>query len=48
MENLDLLDIFQGLATLKAAEPQVLVMRLFLVALGMLLIFAPEWLVFTA
>ncbi|MDJ0609543.1 MAG: sodium ion-translocating decarboxylase subunit beta [Kiloniellales bacterium] len=39
MENIDLLDIFQGLATLKAAEPEVLVMRLFLIALGMLLIY---------
>ncbi len=39
MDNIDLLDIFQGLATLKAAEPEVLVMRLFLIALGMLLIY---------
>ncbi len=39
MENLDLLDIFQGLATLVTAEPKVVVMRLFLVALGMLLIY---------
>jgi len=39
MENLDLLGIFQGLATLAAAEPKVIVMRLFLIALGMLLIY---------
>ncbi len=39
MDNIDLLDIFQGLATLKAAEPELLAMRLFLIALGMLLIY---------
>ncbi len=39
MENLDLLNIFQGLATLAASEPEVIAMRLFLIALGMLLIY---------
>ncbi|MDJ0933789.1 MAG: sodium ion-translocating decarboxylase subunit beta [Kiloniellales bacterium] len=39
MENIDLLNIFQGLATLAAAEPEVIAMRLFLIALGMLLIY---------
>ena len=41
MENVDLLNIFQGLATLAASEPEVIAMRLFLIALGMLLI--PCW-----
>jgi len=39
MENIDLLNIFQGLATLAASEPKVVAMRLFLIALGMLLIY---------
>ncbi len=39
MESLDLLGVFQGLATLWASEPQVMLMRLFLMALGMLLIY---------
>ena len=39
MENVDLLNIFQGLATLVASEPEVIAMRLFLIALGMLLIY---------
>ena len=39
MDNIDLLDIFQGLATLAASEPEVIAMRLFLIALGMLLIY---------
>lgn len=39
MENIDLLEIFQGLATLAASEPEVIAMRLFLIALGMLLIY---------
>lgn len=39
MENLDLLGVFQGLATLWASEPKIMVMRLFLIALGMVLIY---------
>ena len=39
MESLDLLGVFQGLATLWASEPQVMLMRLFLMALGMALIY---------
>ena len=39
MEQLDLLNVFQGLATLWDSEPQVAFMRLFLIALGMLLIY---------
>ena len=39
MESIDLLNIFQGLATLAASEPEVIAMRLFLIALGMLLIY---------
>ncbi|MGI9382812.1 MAG: sodium ion-translocating decarboxylase subunit beta, partial [Methyloligellaceae bacterium] len=39
MESLDLLGVFQGLATLWASEPPVMAMRLFLMALGMLLIY---------
>jgi sodium ion-translocating decarboxylase beta subunit len=39
MENLDFLSIFQGAATLAAAEPHVIAMRVFLVALGMALIY---------
>ena len=39
MDNIDLLNIFQGLATLAASEPKVIAMRLFLIALGMLLIY---------
>ena len=39
MDNIDLLEIFQGLATLAASEPEVIAMRLFLIALGMLLIY---------
>ncbi len=39
MENVELLNIFQGLATLAASEPKVVAMRLFLIALGMLLIY---------
>lgn len=38
MEDINLLNIFQGLATLAASEPKVIAMRLFLIALGMLLI----------
>lgn len=39
MEALNLLQIFQGLATLAASEPAVIAMRLLLVGLGMLLIY---------
>ncbi|CDK97334.1 putative Decarboxylase beta subunit [Magnetospirillum gryphiswaldense MSR-1 v2] len=39
MDRLNVLDLFQGLATLAAAEPSILVMRLVLIALGVLLIY---------
>lgn len=39
MDRLNALDLFQGLATLAAAEPSILVMRLVLIALGVLLIY---------
>ena len=39
MDNIDLLNIFQGLATLAASEPEIIAMRLSLIALGMLLIY---------
>jgi len=39
MQDVDLLNIFQGLSTLAAAPPAVFAMRLFLIALGMLLIY---------
>ena len=39
MNSIDLLNIFQGLATLAASEPEVIAMRLFLIALGMGLIY---------
>lgn len=39
MERLHVLDLFQGIATLVAAEPSILVMRLALIALGVLLIY---------
>ncbi len=39
MENLDLLNVFQGLATLWDSEPRIAFMRLFLIALGMGLIY---------
>ena len=39
MENIDLLNIFQGIATLAASEPKIMAMRIFLIALGMLLIY---------
>jgi len=39
MENIDLLNIFQGLATLAASEPKVMAMRIFLIVLGMVLIY---------
>lgn len=39
MERLHLLDLFQGLATLAAAEPSILAMRLALIGLGVLLIY---------
>jgi len=38
MENVNLLNIFQGLATLADSEPAVMIMRIFLIALGMALI----------
>lgn len=39
MERLNLLDLFQGIATLAAAEPSILIMRLVLIGLGILLIY---------
>lgn len=39
MERLHLLDLFQGIATLAAAEPSILVMRLALIGLGVVLIY---------
>jgi len=39
MENVDFLGIFQGVSTLVASEPRIIFMRLFLIALGMLLIY---------
>ncbi|MBR9971438.1 sodium ion-translocating decarboxylase subunit beta [Magnetospirillum sulfuroxidans] len=39
MERLNPLDLFQGIATLAAAEPSVLIMRLVLIALGVVLIY---------
>lgn len=39
MENVELLNIFQGIATLAASAPEVIAMRLGLIALGMLLIY---------
>ncbi len=39
MQDVDLLNIFQGLSTLAAAPPAVFAMRIFLIALGMLLIY---------
>jgi len=39
MEALNFLQLFQGLATLAASEPAVIAMRLFLMGLGMLLIY---------
>ena len=39
MDGIDLLNIFQGIATLAASEPKVAAMRLFLIALGLLLIY---------
>ena len=39
MERLNPLDLFQGIATLVAAEPSVLIMRLVLICLGVVLIY---------
>ncbi|MGE4280267.1 MAG: sodium ion-translocating decarboxylase subunit beta [Magnetospirillum sp.] len=39
MERLHLLDLFQGIATLSAAEPSILIMRLVLIGLGIVLIY---------
>ncbi len=39
MERLHVLDLFQGVATLAAAEPSILIMRLALIGLGVLLIY---------
>jgi oxaloacetate decarboxylase beta subunit len=39
MERLHVLDLFQGIATLAAAEPSILFMRLALIGLGVLLIY---------
>lgn len=39
MENIDFLNLFQGVATLAAAEPDILIGRIFLIFLGCLLIY---------
>lgn len=39
MERLHVLDLFQGIATLVAAEPSILIMRLALIVLGVVLIY---------
>ncbi|NFV81921.1 sodium ion-translocating decarboxylase subunit beta [Magnetospirillum aberrantis] len=39
MERLNVLDLFQGIATLVAADPSILIMRLALIGLGVLLIY---------
>jgi oxaloacetate decarboxylase beta subunit len=39
MENVNILDIFQGVATLADSETSIMVMRVFLIALGCLLIY---------
>ena len=39
MEHLSFLDLFQGIATLTAAEPKVMFGRLFLMLLGFFLIY---------
>ncbi len=39
MENLSFLDLFQGVATLMAAEPKIMIGRIFLMLLGFLLIY---------
>ncbi len=39
MENLHILNLFQGLATLAVAEPSILFMRIFLIFLGVALIY---------
>ena len=39
MENLSFLDLFQGLATLFASEPKIMIGRIFLMLLGFLLIY---------
>ncbi len=39
MENISFLDLFQGIATLVAAEPSIMIGRIFLMLLGFLLIY---------
>jgi oxaloacetate decarboxylase beta subunit len=39
MQNIHILDLFQGVATLVASEPKILIMRIFLIFLGLLLIY---------
>ncbi len=39
MDGIDLLSIFQGIATLASSEPEIVAMRLLLIALGLLLIY---------
>ena len=46
MGDFDLLNLFQGIATLVAADTPILVMRLFLIALGILLIALGIWLLY--
>ena len=39
MDNFNPLEIFQGIATLAAAEPKIMIMRIFLIFLGIMLIY---------
>jgi Na+-transporting methylmalonyl-CoA/oxaloacetate decarboxylase beta subunit len=39
MEGINFLDLFQGIATLVASEPQIMLGRIFLMLLGFLLIY---------
>lgn len=39
METLNFLDLFQGIATLIASEPKIMIGRIFLMLLGFLLIY---------
>lgn len=39
MHNIQILDLFPGISTLVSAEPQILVMRIFLIVLGLFLIY---------
>ena len=39
MESINFLNLFQGIATLAASEPQIMIGRIFLMLLGFLLIY---------